>query len=84
MLFALIRNVALCLLLTSPAWADQSVSVVRAACEHDIKTLCPKQYRQASLLLICYCMERNSPRISSKCKSAWHAEYGMLGASKCP
>jgi hypothetical protein len=56
---------------------------IRAACEQDVKRLCPKAYRSQSALLICYCMQRQSVfSISPKCVAAYLAEHGA-SRSKC-
>jgi hypothetical protein len=58
---------------TSPA--------IRAACDGDVKRLCPKEFKSRNSIAICRCMNALSLwqmlGISAPCKAAWRKEHGL-------
>jgi hypothetical protein len=60
------------------AHPQQPSAAIRAACDGDVKKLCPHAYRSGSATLICRCMARqNTFSISWGCRTAWIKEHGL-------
>lgn len=59
-----------------PATASQGASpAIRAACDGDIRRLCPKEHAAGDGAAIARCMRAHAFSISTRCINAWLSEH---------